>query len=271
MAGSLARRRLLDASLQRALEANEFALVYQPRVDLRTGLVTGVEALLRWQSAQLGTIMPTEFIALTEENGLIVPIGRWVLDRACAEMAELERRTGRRVPLAVNVSPRQFQQQTLAAEVRALLRQYRMAPEHLELEITESLLLQESPFTRDNFEQVRDLGVHIAIDDFGTGYSSMSYLTRFGVDRLKIDQSFVGRMNHDPESDAICKAIVGLAGALKIRVVAEGVETVRQRDMLRALGCDEAQGNLYAAPVPMLQLPALLHAIEFDVVTPAAA
>jgi diguanylate cyclase (GGDEF)-like protein len=271
MAGSLARRRLLDASLQHALEADEFALVYQPRVDLQTGLVTGVEALLRWQSAQLGTIMPTEFIAIAEENGLIVPIGRWVMDRACAEMAELERRIGRRVPLAVNVSPRQFQQQTLAAEVRALLQQYRMAPEHLELEITESLLLQESPFTRDNFEQVRELGVHIAIDDFGTGYSSMSYLTRFGVDRLKIDQSFVRRMNHDPESDAICKAIVGLAGALKIRVVAEGVETPRQRDMLRALGCDEAQGHLYSAPIPMLQLPALLHAIEFHVATPAAA
>jgi diguanylate cyclase (GGDEF)-like protein len=271
MAGSLARRRLVDASLQHALEADEFALVYQPRVDLRTGLVTGVEALLRWQSEELGTVMPTEFIPLAEENGLIVPIGRWVLEHACAEMAELERWMGRRVPVAVNVSPRQFQQQTLAAEVASLLQRHRMSPEDLELEITESLLLQESPFTRDNFEQVRGLGVHIAIDDFGTGYSSMSYLTRFGVDRLKIDQSFVRRMNHDPESDAICKAIVGLAGALKIRVVAEGVETVRQRDVLRTLGCDEAQGNLYAAPVPMLQLAALLHAIEFEVVTPAAA
>jgi diguanylate cyclase (GGDEF)-like protein len=271
MADMLARRRLLDAALQHALETEEFALVYQPRVDLQTGLVTGVEALLRWHSAELGTIMPTEFIPIAEENGLIVPIGRWVLDHACDEMRELERGIGRRVPLAVNVSPRQFQQQSLAMEIASLLHQYCMVPEDLELEITENLLLQDSPFTRDNFEQVRGLGVRMAIDDFGTGYSSMSYLTRFGVDRLKIDQSFVRRMNHDPESDAICKAIVGLARALKIRVVAEGIETVRQRDVLRALGCEEAQGNLYAEPVPLIELPEVLRAIEFGVVTVAAA
>jgi diguanylate cyclase (GGDEF)-like protein len=189
MARSLARRRLLDAALQQAMAGDEFELWYQPRVDLRTGLVTGVEALLRWRSEQLGIVMPGEFIPIAEENGLIVPLGRWVLEQACREMDALMITIGHRMALAVNVSPRQFQQAELASEVADSLQRHGLDPALLELEITESLLLQESPTSRANIEGMRALGVSLAIDDFGTGYSSMSYLTRLQVGRLKIDQS----------------------------------------------------------------------------------
>jgi diguanylate cyclase (GGDEF)-like protein len=262
MASSLARRRLLESALENALALEEFRLVYQPRVDLRTGTVTGVEALLRWHSGELGLVMPAEFIPMAEENGLIVPIGRWVLEQACLEMHELGLVMGRTVPVAVNVSPRQFQQEALSAEIAVALKRCGMEPSALEVEITEGLLLHESSTSLANLDEVRAMGVSIAIDDFGTGYSSMSYLTRFHVERIKIDQSFVRTMNHHAESDAVCKAIVGLAKALNICIVAEGVENGRQRDLLRALGCDEAQGNLYAEPVPLCDLPEVLRAIE---------
>jgi diguanylate cyclase (GGDEF)-like protein len=262
MASSLERRRQLERGLLLALAQEEFELVYQPCVDLASGLVIGVEALLRWQSASLGLVMPGEFIHIAEENGLIVPIGRWVMDTACREIRQLYPEGGRSLVIAVNVSPRQFQQETLVADIVETLQRYRLDASCLEIEITENLLLHESPNSRKTFEAVRALGVAVAIDDFGTGYSSMSYLMRFRVERLKIDQSFVRRMTSDPDSDAICKAIVGLAKALNIAVVAEGVETARHRDLLCMLGCDEAQGNFYSEPVPIGQLAATIDGIE---------
>jgi diguanylate cyclase (GGDEF)-like protein len=271
MANSLARRRQVDTQMQQAIQAEELSLVYQPRVDLLTGLVTGVEALLRWRNPELGLVMPGEFIPLAEDNGMIVPIGRWVVDQACREMQQLALTMGRLVPFAVNVSPRQFQQETLAQEIVEALATHRIDPRALELEITESLLLQESPRFRANIDEVRAQGISIAIDDFGTGYSSMSYLTRLQVDRIKIDQSFVRRLNQDEQNEAICKAIVGLGKALNIAVVAEGVETVQHRDQLRGLGCDEAQGHFYARPVTLLDLPQTLRAIEFGELSYAAA
>jgi EAL domain-containing protein (putative c-di-GMP-specific phosphodiesterase class I) len=271
MAHSLARRRQVEKALQQALPGEELELRYQPRVDLRTGLVSGVEALLRWRSEPLGWVMPGEFIPIAEENGLIVPIGLWVLNQACREMHALSGAMGHKVQLAVNLSPRQFQQPELAEEIAEVLERHGIDPEWLELEITESLLLHESPTSRANFEGLRALGVSLAIDDFGTGYSSMSYLTRFHVERLKIDQSFVRRMSQDGESEAICKAIVCLGSALGITVVAEGVETNRQRDLLSGLGCDEVQGNLYSLPVPLFDLPDMLRSIEQSGINWAAA
>jgi diguanylate cyclase (GGDEF)-like protein len=262
MAFSLARRRELECGLEVALAQEEFALVYQPCVDLATGLVVGVEALLRWRSATLGLIMPGEFIPIAEANGLIVPIGRWVMETACREIRQLYPEGSRKLVVAVNVSPRQFQQETLVADIVETLKRNRLDASSLEIEITENLLLHESPNSRKTFDAVRDLGVAIAIDDFGTGYSSMSYLMRFRVERLKIDQSFVRRMTSDPDSDAICKAIVGLAKALNIAIVAEGVETAKHRDLLGALGCDEAQGNFYSEPVPLGKLAATIDGIE---------
>jgi len=270
MANALVRHRRVDEQLQQALAAEEFALVYQPRVDLLTGLVTGVEVLLRWRNAQLGVVSPTEFIPIAEESGMIVPIGRWVVEQACCEMRQLANSMGRLMPFAVNVSSRQFQQDSLADDIAASLARYQINPHALELELTESLLLEESPQSRANFAWVRAQGVSIAIDDFGTGFSSMSYLTRLPVDRLKIDQSFVRRMNQDGESEAICKAIIGLGKALNVTVVGEGVENERHRDQLRSLGCDEVQGNFYARPISLAELPLALQAIEYSSIIQAA-
>jgi diguanylate cyclase (GGDEF)-like protein len=262
LASSLARRRELEAALHTALADDEFALVYQPRVDLATGLVIGVEALLRWHSRQLGLVMPAEFIPIVEDNGLIVPIGLWVIDTACRELQQLGRDLGRELSLAVNVSPRQLQEDTLAADIQATLLRQQFPARSLEIEITENLLLRESSQALEAVESIRALGVAIAIDDFGTGYSSMSYLMRFRVERLKIDQSFVRRMTSDADSGAICKAIIGLAKALNIAVVAEGVESAWHRDLLCGLGCEEAQGHFYSQPVPLEELSAAIERIQ---------
>jgi EAL domain-containing protein (putative c-di-GMP-specific phosphodiesterase class I) len=221
-----------------------------------------VEALLRWHSRQLGLVMPTEFIPIIEDNGLIVPIGLWVIETACRELQQLRPDLGRELLLAVNVSPRQFQEDTLAADIQATLLRQQFPARSLEIEITENLLLRESSHVLEAVESIRALGVAIAIDDFGTGYSSMSYLMRFRVERLKIDQSFVRRMTSDEDSGAICKAIIGLAKALNMAVVAEGVESAWHRDLLCGLGCEEAQGHFYSEPVPVEELAAAIERIQ---------
>ena len=226
-----ARKRQLEAGLKKSLTLDELEVVYQPQISMKTGLVTGVEALLRWRSGNLGMVMPNDFIPLAEETGLIVPIGEWVLRTACRHGKLLQQQTGRPMTMAVNVSPRQFQQSSLPGVIQQILKECNFNPSFLELEITENLLLGNSARPLQILEDIRSLGVHVAIDDFGTGFSSMSYILRFRVDRLKIDQSFVRDISTSTDSSAITKAVIALARGLNITVVAEGVESVIHRDM----------------------------------------
>jgi diguanylate cyclase (GGDEF)-like protein/PAS domain S-box-containing protein len=256
------RRRQLEDGLSHALALKEFELVYQPQICMKTGLVSGVEALLRWRSGKLGTVMPDEFISLAEENGMIVPIGEWVLRTACRQAQQLQQELDRSLTVAVNISPRQFQQNNLPHMIGRILAESNLKPSSLELEITEGLLIGESPRPQALLEEIRSLGVHVAIDDFGTGFSSMSYILRFRVDRLKIDQSFIHKMDVNADSYAVTHAVIALAKALHIPVVAEGVETAAQRDLLLAENCDEAQGYLYSRPIPIEGLSSVIYVIE---------
>ncbi len=262
MAAASSRKRRLEIALNRALIADEFELLYQPQVDLKTGTVTGVEALLRWRSKELGLVMPTEFIPLIEESGLIVAIGEWVLRTACREGRKLQLEVGRALSIAVNISPRQFQQLGLPQAIRFALRDGNLEAECLELEITESVLVSDSTKAMEILEEVRSLGTSLAIDDFGTGFSSMSYIMRFPVDRIKIDKSFIRDVTVDPSSSAVTTAIIALAKGLDIDVIAEGVETADQSALLIGRGCQSAQGYFFARPVPIDEIPATIRDIE---------
>jgi diguanylate cyclase (GGDEF)-like protein/PAS domain S-box-containing protein len=258
MENASSRRRLLEMGLRHAVKLREMELVYQPQVSMRTGSVTGVEALLRWNSATMGLVMPAEFIPIAEESGTIVPIGEWVLRTACREGKKLQMDTGTLLTIAVNISPRQFQQENLPRLIESILQECDLEPRSLELEITENILISDSAKAMLILEKVRALGVHVAIDDFGTGYSSMSYILRFPVDRIKIDQSFIRNMTANSGSNAVTNAVIALASGLHITVVAEGVETAAHRDLLAAQGCDEAQGYFYSKPIPMSGMRALI-------------
>jgi diguanylate cyclase (GGDEF)-like protein len=237
------------ADLRRALAEGEFRLVYQPKILLSTGRTVGVEALLRWDHPDKGTIAPLDFIPLAEATGLIVPIGVWVLRQACMD-SRLWQATAPDQPsviVSVNLSARQFEV-GLVEMVASVLASTGTDPAMLCLEITESVVMENAEFAIDILEGLRSLGVRISIDDFGTGYSSLAYLRRFPLDELKIDRAFVDGLGRDPEATAIAAAVMGMAHALNLTVVAEGVETVAQDSALRALGCDEAQGFLYSRP-----------------------
>jgi diguanylate cyclase (GGDEF)-like protein/PAS domain S-box-containing protein len=262
MASASTRKRQLEAGLDQAMALNELELVYQPQISLKTGKVTGVEALLRWRSGKLGMVGPGDFIPLAEESGLIIPIGEWVLRTACREGRRLQIEMGRPLTIAVNISPRQFQQDGLPRAIRATLAECGLDADSLELEITENLLVSDSPKAMAILEKVRSLGVRVAIDDFGTGFSSMSYIMRFRVDRLKIDQSFVRDMTSDADSNAVTAAVIALASGLNITVVAEGVETAAHRDLLHSKGCDEAQGYFYSAPVGIDLIAEIIRTVE---------
>jgi diguanylate cyclase (GGDEF)-like protein len=246
-------RRLLQLDLQRALAASEFMLFYQPQVDLATRRVTGYEALLRWHHPERGLIMPERFIPLAEETRAIVPLGDWVLRRACAEAATWP--GGRKV--AVNLSPVQFAHGHLPQTVAAALRLSGLDPARLELEITEMVLLRDTEATLAALHELRALGVAIALDDFGTGYASLGYLQRFPFDRVKIDRSFVRRLGESRESDAIVRSIIDLCAAIDMATTAEGVETEEQCRILRADGCTAAQGYLFGRPSATVDLAAL--------------
>jgi EAL domain-containing protein (putative c-di-GMP-specific phosphodiesterase class I) len=252
-------RLTLESNLRRALEHSEFRLYYQPQVDVTTGTIVGVEALLRWQHPEFGLVMPNEFIPLLEETGLIVPTGAWVLDTACAQLAAWHAQGWPRLRLAVNLSPRQFQTQNLTTVVKQAVDRLEGDPGRLELEITEGMLLRHAPITVETLEALHSLGVRMAIDDFGTGYSSLSYLRRLPIDTLKIDRMFVRDIPHDPDDSAITVAIIALVQSMKLEMIAEGVENTAQRDFLHARGCNVMQGFLFSRPLPAEEITRLLQ------------
>ncbi|HTB03845.1 MAG TPA: GAF domain-containing protein [Bradyrhizobium sp.] len=252
-------RLTLETALRRALDRNQFALHYQPKVDMTTGQITGVEALLRWTHPDLGVLPPAQFIPLAEETGLIVPIGRWVLNEACAQNMAWQRRGLRPVSMAVNLSPRQFVDEHLLQDIDEALAASGMSPVLLQLEVTESMVMRNVSRAVKVLDAIQSRGIRLAIDDFGTGYSSMSLMKQFPIDTIKIDRSFVRDLPRDSEDQAIAQAIISMGKALGMTVVAEGVETVEQQTFLRDHACDEMQGYLFSKPVPPRQLAELLR------------
>jgi diguanylate cyclase (GGDEF)-like protein/PAS domain S-box-containing protein len=259
----------MESALRNALDAEEFEIVYQPQISFASQRMLGVEALLRWHSREFGTVMPTTFIPIAEETGLIVPIGEWVLVESCKAIAALQNRLGIECTVAVNISPRQFQQKNFPATVELALLTSGLKPEQLELEITEQLLMVDSEESLEIMQRVRTLGVRFAIDDFGTGFSNMGYITRFAVDRIKIDRSFISRCDIDGTSRAVTSAIIALAHSLDIEVIAEGVESEQQVQMLKEMSCNQAQGFFYSLPLKLADLN--LFASHASPISPARA
>ncbi|MEH2491140.1 bifunctional diguanylate cyclase/phosphodiesterase [Bradyrhizobium sp. AZCC 2230] len=258
----------LESALRRALEREQFSLNYQPKVDMETGQITGVEALLRWSHPDLGNISPAQFIPLAEETGLIVPIGRWVVKEACAQAMAWQRRGLLPVSMAVNLSPRQFADEHLLQDVDEALAASGMSPVLLQLEVTESMMMRNVGRALKVLDAIQSRGIRLAIDDFGTGYSSMSLMKHFPIDTIKIDRSFVRDLPQDSEDQAIAQAIISMGKALGMTVVAEGVENAEQEAFLRTHGCDEMQGFLIAKPLPAKQMAELLRPVELSVAPP---
>jgi diguanylate cyclase (GGDEF)-like protein len=256
---AIASKRLaLETSLRQAIENGELLLHYQPRVEVDSLRITGVEALIRWQNPLLGLVSPADFIPLAEETGLILPIGDWVLREACRQNKAWQEKGFATMRVSVNISALQLQRQDLAESVIQILEETQLAPEFLELELTESSIMSNAKSTIDVLTKLQSMGVMISIDDFGTGFSSLSYLKRLPIDALKIDQSFVRDVSTDQDDAALVMAIITLAHNLRLRVVAEGVETEEQWNFLHLLKCDEIQGFLFSKPLPPDALERLL-------------
>jgi diguanylate cyclase (GGDEF)-like protein/PAS domain S-box-containing protein len=252
-------RQSIEGSLRRALERQEFTVHYQPKIDLRTGEISGAEALIRWTHPTRGLVSPAQFIPVAEDCGLILPIGNWVLREACKQArawaeAGLPLRT-----MGVNISAMEFRDEDFLEEVFSILKDTGLDPSSLELELTESVLMKRPESTSSVLQALRAKGVQVAVDDFGTGYSSLSYLQKFSIDALKIDQSFVRRITTAPAETTIVTAVISMARSLKLRVVAEGVETLKELEFLQAQQCDEAQGYYFSRPVPPEQFANLLE------------
>jgi EAL domain-containing protein (putative c-di-GMP-specific phosphodiesterase class I) len=252
-------RLLLENDLRHAVERGEFILHYQPQLDLKTGRIIGFEALVRWMHPQRGLVGPSQFVPAAEETGLIGEIGEWVLREACSQARAWHRAGHSELQVSVNCSAQQFQRESFVEAVRAVLRETGVPAQRLDLEITESVIIQHSEAVIARFQALDDMGVRISIDDFGTGYSSLSYLKRFAIHQLKIDQSFVRDISSDPDDAAIVSAIIAIAHSLGLQVVAEGLEAPEQLAFLRSLGCDVAQGYYFSKPVPAEEFGRLLE------------
>ena len=252
-------RQWLEEGLRRALERDELSLHYQPKVDFKTGTIAGAEALLRWTHPTRGAISPAQFIPVAEECGLIVPIGRWVMRQACEQARAWVKAGLPAATMAVNVSAKEFRDESFLKHLLEILEETGLDPGLLELELTESVLMKHAESAASILQTLRGSGVQVAVDDFGTGYSSLSYLRKFPIDALKIDQSFVGRIGTTADDASIVTAVIGMARSLKLRVVAEGVETLEQSTFLQAHACDEAQGYYFSRPVPPEQYASLFR------------
>ncbi|MDP9146031.1 MAG: EAL domain-containing protein [Acidobacteriota bacterium] len=252
-------RHSVEANLRTALERNEFVLHYQPKIDLKTGEITGGEALVRWLHPERGLVGPQEFVPVAEDCGLMLPIGRWVLREACRQARAWQDAGLPPIELSVNISSVEFRSQNFVDGVRSVLNESELNPRYLELELTESALMQHAEFTVPVLQKLKAIGLRLAIDDFGTGYSSLSYLRQFPIDTLKVDQSFVHEINADTDEATIISAVINMGGSLNRRVIAEGVETTEQLSFLRAHGCDEGQGFYFSRPLPATKFAELLR------------
>jgi EAL domain-containing protein (putative c-di-GMP-specific phosphodiesterase class I) len=250
----------LERRLRRALRDNEFLLHYQPQVDIVTGQIVGMEALVRWRDPEVGLIPPSSFIPVAEECGLIGPLSEWVLREACRQNKAWQDEGLPPARVSVNLSARQFQQHDIAKLVTDVLAETGLEPQYLELELTESTIMRNAEEAVSMLNALHALGIGLAIDDFGTGYSSLSYLKRFPVDRLKIDRSFVSDIGTSGDDETITSAIIALAHSLNLQVIAEGVETSEQLDFLKERACDEMQGFFFSRPMPRDAIPGLLQA-----------
>jgi diguanylate cyclase (GGDEF)-like protein len=258
----------IESDLRRALDNEEFDLAYQPQISLRDGKVHAIEALLRWRHPERGLMIPAQFLSVAEESGYIVPIGLWVVERACRQLAEW-RDAGRPLyRIAVNIDPANFYQPDFHEHVRILLQRYRIAPALIELELTEGSLMQNTSRVQEALRALKRTGVRLAIDDFGTGHSCLSYLRQFPIDVLKIDRSFVADIGNDNHGEAICGLVLSIARSLNLEVVAEGVETEAQYDYLKSNGCSFAQGSRYSMPVWAGELGAVLGKVGLEAAEP---
>jgi EAL domain-containing protein (putative c-di-GMP-specific phosphodiesterase class I) len=244
-------RLTLEHDLRRALQKGELVLHYQPRINLESGAVDGVEALVRWMHPERGLILPDNFIPIAEETGLIVQLGEWVLQRACEQSRAWKAARLPRVAMAVNLSARQFREENLVRRVAKIVRETGLKPGELEMELTESMIMHDAELAIATLRELKALGVRLSVDDFGTGYSSLSYLQRLPIGTLKIDKSFVQAIGGgDPDAGVLARAIISLGHSLHLKVVAEGVETEAQLAFLKQHRCDEAQGFYFARPMP---------------------
>ncbi len=259
LAEMAARHFEMESALQLALARKELLLHFQPKIDIASGRMVSVEALLRWAHPTRGLVPPLDFIPLAEERGLIVPIGRWVIQAACRQIRDWRAQGVHVPPVAVNLSARQFASETLVGDIRTAMIDNGVSPADLEVELTESVLMADPERANEVLQQLHTMGVRISIDDFGTGYSSLSYLKRFPAQTVKIDRSFIRGLPSDADDLAITEAVIAMAHSLGLNVVAEGVETAEQLAALRMLGCDEAQGFLLGRPMPALELASRLQ------------
>lgn len=251
----ITEKSILRSDLRWAIQNNQLLLHYQPQIDLKSGEISGVEALVRWQHPEYGMISPAQFIPLAEETGFIVSIGKWVLETACFQAKKWQEKGIPPMPVSINVSPREFRQPSFIEQVKDTLTNSGLEARYLNLEITENIMT-DVHHCKITLERLRELGVNVSVDDFGTGYSSLSYLNDFPLTHLKIDQAFVRELSNS--NRAIVKTIIGLATNLNLKVVAEGVETKEQASFLNSLACDNVQGYLYSKPLPYEQIEPLL-------------